>query len=454
MRKSANVNIKNNRHKLRKGRMFFCRMMMSFLLLSGLFAAGQPTPLQAQIAAPGVPAELEALMLEALGFSPVLAVNQAQIEAQQAREREVRSLPDPEINLGYFLNPKEHSSIPGRFTVSAMQMFPWFGYYAAAQQQQRELTGAEEQRYFETALGLVLDVQLAWLDLAENRYRQALLQEEVALLEELESWLAVRHETGLARQSERIALNMERSRLRTQLQNLQEARQPMHIRLNTLLSRDPESRPTLTAEVPQRELIAASEHITRNLAENRPELQQYVQQSRALKQAAEQNRLMGMPEFGLGFEVMGRDYGTMNMMPTMNESFFLMASVRVPLWRGKYDGRRDAIQAGMRVAEHSREAAMQRIRAQTEMQLNTWREARRQMALYDEDLLPGFEQLYSLQLESYAASETGFRELLQLRREWLDARQSRLQAWFRAERELARIERETGAWLGLIVETR
>ena len=163
---------------------------------------------------------------------------------------------------------------------------------------------------------------------------------------------------------------------------------------------------------------------------------------------------MGMPEFGLGFEVMGRDYGTMNMMPTMNESFFLMASVRVPLWRGKYDGRRDAIQAGMRAAEHSREAAMLRIRAQTEMQLNTWREARREMALYDEELLPGFEQLYSLQLESYAASETGFRELLQLRREWLDARQSRLQAWFRAERELARIERETGAWLGLIVETR
>ncbi|AXI99540.1 Outer membrane protein TolC [Cyclonatronum proteinivorum] len=454
MRKSANVNIKNNRHKLRKGRMFFCRMMMSFLLLSGLLAAGQLTSVQAQIAAPGVPAELEALMLEALGFSPVLAVNQAQIEAQQAREQEVRSLPDPEINLGYFLNPAESSTVPGRFTLSAMQMFPWFGYYTAAQQQQRELSGAEEQRYFETALGLILEVQLAWLDLAENRYRQDLLQEEVALLEELESWLAARHESGLARQSERIALRMERSRLRTQLQNLEEARHPMYVRLNSLLSRDPDSELTLTVEVPERELPAAWEHITRNLAENRPELQLYVQQSRALKQAAEQNRLMGMPEFGLGFEVMGRDYGTMNMMPSMNESFFLMASVRVPLWRGKYDGRRDAIEAGRRATEYSREAALLRIRSEAEKQLNTWREARREMALYDEELLTGFSQLYSLELESYAASDTGFRELLQLRREWLDARQSRLQAWFRAERELARIERETGAWLPLVRDLR
>lgn len=426
------------------------KLLAVFGLLALLPAAGS-SALAQQVADQKLPAEAEALILEALSFNPALAASAHQIEAQASRERQVRSLPDPEVNLGYFINPAEESQFLGRFSVSAMQMFPWFGTLSAAQRQQEQLTAAEGQRHLEAALDLVLEVQLGWLDLAENGQRQQLLHEELALLTQLEDWLAARHETGLARQTERIALQMERSRLQTRIRNVEDARLPLQTRLNTLLQRAPERPLNLRAEVPLRELIAGPEHITLQLLQNRPELREYTQRTQALEHAMEQNRRMGLPEFGLGFEVMGRDYGTMNMMPAMKESFYGMATVRVPLWRGKYDGRREEYRAGMQALEQNREAARLRMVARAETLQSAWREARREVSLYDEELQPAFEQLYRLQLESYAASETGFRELLQLRRDWLGARTDRLEARFRAERELARIERETASWLELVL---
>jgi outer membrane protein, heavy metal efflux system len=66
--------------------------------------------------------------------------------------------------------------------------------------------------------------------------------------------------------------------------------------------------------------------------------------------AEKQRRLAeldGRPGFGVGVEVMGRDFGPMSMFPDARESVIGMATVRVPLFRSRYDSQKR--QAGYRI---------------------------------------------------------------------------------------------------------
>jgi len=404
----------------------------------------------AQIASEQVPEPLQEYFREAVQNSPRLGIYQSRVEGQQSMVRQVGSLPDPEVNLGFFLNPAEDTQFLGRFSVSAMQMFPWFGTLSAARQEQASLTEAEQEQYRAAALNLFGEVHQAWLTYAEGRAVLALVEQEKELLDNLEAQVRVRYETARASQVDLLYVELERERLLTQIENLEDALQPTQIRFNTLLNRPANADITLPETVSPRALVVDTEDIMLLSRQQSPQIRSLEAGHAAMGSGLERTRRSGYPEFGLGLEVMGRDFSTMTMMQNMNEGYIAMATVRLPLWRGKYAGQREEYEARRRGITYEIEAEQLEIDQNAEQLHSAYREAEREVALVEERIIPRLERMYRLLLETYGAAGADFNELIEIRRELLAQRIQLTQNHYRQERALIDIEQQAGIHLNLI----
>jgi outer membrane protein, heavy metal efflux system len=70
-----------------------------------------------------------------------------------------------------------YDSYLGRFSISAMQMFPWFGTLEAMREIQRSAVNVESgHRISSRQLEILRDVQLTWFDIAEIYVSRSALQ--------------------------------------------------------------------------------------------------------------------------------------------------------------------------------------------------------------------------------------------------------------------------------------
>ena len=419
-----------------------------FLVMASVGVFARPDFVSGQVASQEPPARLMEYFAEALENSPALAVYQTRIEAGNQRERQAGSLPDPVINLGYFLNPDMETQVLGRFSVSAMQMFPWFGSLGAARDERRFLTDAEKQQYKNSALDLFRDLHLAWLDIAEIQTEAELTRKEIDLLDNLKSQIQTRFETGRASQVDLLYVELEQERLAVRIKNLESRLPALNVRFNSLMGREGDAE-VKNSGFAGRELVADRAGIAELANRRSPEIMSLEAGYASLESGIDRNRRMGMPEFGLGLEVMGRDYGSMTMM-NMNEGYFAMATVRLPLWRGKYDGRRDEYRALQRGLQLEIDSERLQIEQNVSRLINSYEEAGREITLVEERIIPRIERMYRLVLESYASGSADFNELISLRRELLAQQIAHAGLRFEQERALSEIEREAAEHIRLV----
>ena len=420
-----------------------------FLVMASVVLFSAPGGLSAQVASEAPPEELMEYFTEALQNNPGLGMFQSRIDAGQQLERQAGSLPDPEINLGFFINPAMDTQFLGRFSISAMQMFPWFGTLGAGRDQQRYLTDAERHLYNDSALELFQNLHRAWLDIAELRAIIELTKEESDLLDNLRSQIQTRFETARASQVDLLYVELEQERLQTRIENLESRLPAMYVRFNSLLGRSPDAE-VEAAGFQSRELVAIRSEIAELSKQRSPGIRSLEAGFASMESGIDRNRRMGLPEFGLGLEVMGRDFSTMTMMDNMNEAYIAMATIRLPLWRGKYDGRRDELRARQRGLEYEIESERLEIDQNVSRYITEFEEAGREMILIEERIIPRIERMYRLLLESYIGGSTDFNELIGLRRELLAQRIAHTEFGFERERALTDIEREAAVHITMV----
>lgn len=420
-----------------------------FLVMASLVLISSPGSLSAQVASESPPEELMEYFNKALQNNPGLGMYQSRIDAGEQLERQAGSLPDPEINLGFFINPAVDTQFLGRFSISAMQMFPWFGTLGAGRDQQRYLTDAEQQLYNDAALELFRNLHRAWLDIAELRAIIELTKEESDLLDNLRSQIQTRFETARASQVDLLYVELEQERLQTRIENLESRLPAMYVRFNSLLGRSPGTEVD-AAGFQSRELVAIRSEIAELSKQRSPGIRSLEAGYASMESGIDRNRRMGLPEFGLGLEVMGRDFSTMTMMDNMNEAYIAMATIRLPLWRGKYDGRRDELRARQRGLEYEIESERLEIDQNVSRYITSYEEAGREMILIEERIIPRIDRMYRLLLESYIGGSTDFNELIGLRRELLAQRIAHTEFQFERERALTDIEREAAVHITIV----
>ncbi len=425
------------------------RLLMLVLLPAFVAAMGTPQTAAAQPAGNPAPdahivpnpyPELDEYLNLLLEKNPELGEYRHRYRSERQIIPQAGVLPDPELNIAFDLNPMDAGSVAGRFSVSAMQMFPWFGTLSSRQDQQRASAEATRQQMNSRQLALWREMQSVWMELAGLARAIDIAEENLELVGDLERQVQVRYEGARAGQADLLRIQMEQERIRTRIAALKDRKTPLTARFNSYLNRDAGAGVSLSAELAARPLPADAGALRERMLAVRPEFYELDARRRMIREDEVQARLAGRPQFGLGLEVMGRDFGQMSMNPDMKESFIAMASIRLPIYRSQYSARREQSAEAMRSLEYRRESTENRLVTELEEVLESWRDTERTLTLLEEELLPRSVQALEILRESYATGAVRFDELLQMQRELLDLELERVDALVAQNQAVIRLQ--------------
>ncbi|WP_165779158.1 TolC family protein [Rhodohalobacter barkolensis] len=388
--------------------------------------------------------QLEEYLQIAIEQNPELQSLQFLFEAERERANEFGVMPDPELNINYDFNPMMSESRLGRFSVSAMQMFPWFGTLGSKKEAQQFSAEAQRSMIDSRQLEILRDIQITWFDIAEVEEQIRIADETFKLVGDLEQLVEIRYETASTGQADILRIQMEKQRIQNRIENLEDKLWPLRAKFNELLNRETGEEVISAEPQQQAELPYSAEEIAQLAKNQNPVFETLSLQESALQQQERTAELSGRPSFGIGLEVMGRDFGPMSMFPDSKESFIGMATIRLPIYRSRTKSQKQQISSRLQAVEMERVQAENRISSDLESTQETLRSSNRSIELLDNELIPRARQVLDILSEEYTSGNARFDELLQIQRELLDLEFERVEAVVNQNKAMARIERLVG----------
>ena len=357
---------------------------------------------------------------------------------------QVGTLPDPEVSIGYTINPMMPDPFLGRFSVSAMQMFPWFGTLQTRRDMQRASAEADYQMLNSRQRVLFGDLQSTWFDLVELDRRIRIAEKTIGLVQNLESLVEVRYETARAGQADLLRIQMEEQRLRTMIENLEGRLNPIRAKFNAYLNRDPDAEVQVAEQIEALDLPYDEDELKTRILELNPAFDELDAREQMLNEQRNLARLDGRPSFGLGVEVMGRNSASMSMFPDTGEMFAAMATIRIPLYRARYSAQyRQSVEQSKSLG-YIRSETKNQLRTELEQALEQYRESARSLTLLNNELIPKAEMALEILSDEYASGNVRFDEVLRLQEQLLELEMERAEVLVKQHKALIRIETLTG----------
>jgi len=420
-------------------------------LLIALFAAifsvfSITTPLSAQDIDPVAASypQLQDYLRIATEENPELRSLWHQYRSEMEVVSQVGALPDPQINVGFTMNPMMSDPILGRFSVSAMQMFPWFGTLQTRRDMQRASAESGYQRLNSRQLEIFRELQSTWFDLVEMNRKITIAKETIQLVRDLEALVEVRYETARAGQVDLLRIQMEEQRLRTLIENLEDRLNPIRAKFNAYLNRDPDMDVQTPELIETRDIRYNEDELRARIRELNPAYDELDAREQMLNEQRNLARMNGRPSFGLGVEVMGRNSGAMAMFPDSGEMYAAMATIRVPLYRTRYSAQyRQAVEQ-LKSVDYRRSETDNRFTTELEQALEQYRETVRSITLLDYELIPRAEQALEILSEEYSSGNVRFDEVLRLQEQLLGLELEQVEALVKQHKAIIRIETLVG----------
>lgn len=386
---------------------------------------------------------LESYFRLAAENNPELNSLRLEVEAQREQIPQVRALPDPEITAGYYINPENEANISGRFSVTAMQMLPWFGTLSARGELEENIS--EVMAYSLTArqLEIFSEIQDMWFQYFRLNHHIHINSDIIQIIEDLENLVEVRYESGRTGQADILRLQMERQRLLNIIEQLEDEKNPIRIRLNSLLNRNLSDNISVPMQLPER-ILAMSKDELFNIAQSRhPDFDRLNAQRNQFKNQLDLARLEGLPAVGIGLQYMGTDFGMMSMMD-LDPVFIGMASINIPLYRGKYRAQRREARLQLQSIDEREIEVQNRFQSEIEKSMKKLRDGQRNYQLITEELLPRTEQVLDILSDEYSSGQIQFDEMLQVLRELLALENEKVEALTTQNKAMAEIEQLIG----------
>ena len=399
---------------------------------------------------PLVLAPLEQYLELATEQNPALWASFQEYRAQQQVGTQVGTLPDPELSLSFFTNPPgQAGSIPGRLSGSLMQQMPWFGTLSTRRSEQDHRAEAKRLQLEQEWLDLMAEVHQRYFEYFRFKQSIRFMERHIELLDDLEPVVRTRYETARAGggQVDLLRIEMEQEEIATDIADMRHMARHLQTEFNELLNRDPRTAIELPDRLPVADFHLAGTHADHGeedlltlIREANPGLAAFEEQQAAERDAIRLSQLEGRPSFSVGVEVMGRDFGFMRMMDDMNESVTAMASIQLPVFRGKYRAQREEAEARLEASRLREQQQTNELRSQLEAYLHTYHDATRRVELNRNRLIPRADQAVQVLREDYSAGRTPFDEVIRMQRQMLDYGVALIEAQVKQHQARANIE--------------
>lgn len=371
---------------------------------------------------------LAALIEEGLANNPQVQAARSAWHASRHRVRQATARPDPALMLTQHVRPPETRVGPQIAVLSVSQRLPGFGKLrlrgrvaTASSVEQAELLQGRRAE-------VVRSIKRAWHDMAFVDRALAINQESQDLLERYEALTRARYAQGFGLQADVVRMQAEYTRALGRRDDLERRRIDAEATLNALLARPVDAAHATVESATLPPAPTDAEVLAETGRRARPEIRAAARRVESREHAVALARRSRWPDFSVGVAwgaLLGRGDPAGQAMPPPDNGrdvLSLTAGFNLPIFGQRHDaGVREAAESVAQAcalyegAVHDMERALRSI-------LSSIRSTQRQIALFEDALLPQTEQaMYSTEA-AYATGTVGVLDLLDGERRLLDVR--------------------------------
>lgn len=385
-------------------------------------------------------ASVKELLAWADEHNPELAAARHEAEAMAARVEPAGALDDPvfrmelqDIDPG---NPNLSPSRVGATSYRVMQRFPLWGKRDLRRDVARSEWSQARARNLAATAEVHAQIKTAFAMYYQARRTTVLDNEILQLLRSLEKIAEARYANGLAPQQDVVRAKMEQTALSGELIALESEQHHARTRLNLALNRPPTAAlveprelrplpPLLDAPTLEQRALAASPLLAVQAAQ---------------VEAAEKNRRLTekdrYPDLTLGVAPIQRG----NRL----DGWGAMVEFDLPLQQGRRRAREQEAASLLAAAQERRQSEVNQVVGGFRESFLALGNARRQVRLLNDTLLPQAELGFQSALAGYQAGKVDFAAVLDAQREIRKARLELLKALVEQDNRLTEIERLLG----------
>ena len=378
--------------------------------------------------------------------NPTLKRAYQQYQAALQAIPQAEALPDPQLQAGYFLSPVETRVGPQQFRLSASQSLPWFGTLDAKGRVARLKAKAHQQAYQVTKNDIYWQVKKAWYQLYHLQARMRVTADNVAILESLERLANNKFKSGEASMVDVIRTEMDLAELEDQLARLRDKRAPFRHALAEAVNQPVDALPPMPDTLRLKRLSVPPSNLKDTLEKHNPKLRQLALETRSQSAAEKVAEKHAYPDFKLGMQYINTSERSAEGIPDNGQDAFMPhVSISIPI-------NQQAYQAEQQEAAYQKDAAGQQEKAKRnefmtrlEEAYETYKDARRRVALYREQVRRA-QQALDILMTNYSSGDD-FEELLRMQQQRLDYELSLAEARVDQNRSVARLRYLTGQTL-------
>jgi outer membrane protein TolC len=365
---------------------------------------------------------LDEYLLFAMLNNPSVEASYYDWAASVERITTARSLPDPRLTFESDIADSIMTLMPG-----LMVDFPGPGKLKAAGGVAVAESSAAYFTFEQEVLSTANAVKTAYYRLSFLEQRLVIEHQTRQLLENLEELARQQNATGKVTLQDVLRAQIERERLQTAIENLEDSRGTLVAELKAALGLQvSDADPPIPQTFEQSGGEPDADQIWQLALDRNPAVQRMRAEVTQAQASIELARKSGVPDFSLGIEA------DVKASPVMVRP---SASMSLPIWRDKIAAEIAAAQARKSSAEARLNAEQISLATELATMLYVYRESRRAIALYGDRIIPKANQSLEAARTGYVSGKSDFLDVIDAQRSVLDSELALIEA--RTQRELA-----------------
>lgn len=410
--------------------------------------------------------------------NPVVMQRYHEYQAALEKIPQVKTLPDPQLEMGFYITPME--LLEGRQVadIKFMQMFPWFGVIKNAENEMQQMAKAKYEEFVDARLQVYQDVQLAWFDLYRIRQKMDVTKKNLDLLKTVERLAITKLKSGSGISSG-VSLNsgmqdraqtsnstssggmnnmtgnskpsaasvvssgsgsmssapmsqagsamtdvfriqMSINELNNSANLLKNEEQIAVSKFNRLLNRDLGLKISDIADLKTDTLDFSYLSVDDASFSRQPMLAMIKYEQESLEARKKMQEKMGLPMVGLGLNYSIINKSTMSTSEMNgNDMIMPMLTVSVPVYRKKYKAMQRESDFLRKASENNYQTKLNDIRIEYAEALLQYHDAQRRISLYKTQLALT-KKTFDIFLKSFSVSELNLTELIQVQQQIIE----------------------------------
>lgn len=375
-----------------------------------------------------IPDSLFKYMEIAVENNPAVLQKFSEYEAALKKVPQLGSLPDPQLDIGFFLSPMELLMGYQIADIRLMQMFPWFGVLKNAKDEMSLMAKAKFEVFRDSRLQLYYDVQKTWYELFRLRKEINISQKNIDILKVIEQVAIVRFKSEGTELSDLYRIQIEIGELENKISGLHDQEQTIIARFNNYLNRAPKISVYTPDFLLSDTLALDISLITDSIRDNNPLLNMAEYEYKAYLAQKKMVTKMGAPMLGVGLNYSILTKNDMSVSSMNGKDMLMpMVSITLPIYRKKYRAMQEEAELLSKASLHNYQSAANSLNTEYYDAVRLYQDALRRIKLYENQYMLASKSL-EIMLKSFSTSVTSITDVLKVRQQTLDYELKQIEA--------------------------